>query len=114
MEKGDGDVEGDAVNLNQFLWVLFSMLVISPMAGFMMFVRKRDKETLDKLTTDVAVLQSKQLTEQEVKTIIHDHLEPIKEGQTEIKQTVNTISALLTEMRLAMAARRGQSDLNDS
>ena len=103
---------------NQLIWAFFSMMVsalfIAPMGGYMLFQRKKDKETLDKLATDVAVLQANEVTEEKVKNIIHDHLEPVKEGQQEIKETVNSIASTLVDLRVALAAERGHTDTHNS
>ena len=83
------------------------------MGGYMLFQRKKDKETLDTLAKDVAVLQANEVTEETVKSIIHDHLEPVKEGQQEIKATVNQIAAGMTDLRVALAAQTGQAKIGD-
>ena len=111
------------MDFEKAMWSLMTLLVVAPMVGYMGWVRKKDKEKLDKvaednisLMKDVEHLQTAMLTEDNVRAIVHDNLEPVKEGQTEIKNTVNTIHDTLTEMRIQMASNGngGQTDHNNS
>ena len=112
----------------QIIYGLIVLFVLSPVAGWVAFIRKKDKEALDNaikinakqetkiamLEKDMQHLKESMITEEKVRSIVHENIEPIKEGQSEIKNTVTSIHESITEMRIQWASQNGHANVGQS
>lgn len=93
------------------LWqviLLFIGAAISFFSGWSLYLRKKDKDHLDKLGDKVNTLENKYVTEQRVRELIREELLPISNETHEIKATLNLIQTTLSQILIAQAEERGR------
>lgn len=81
--------------------------LLSFLSGWLLFLKKKDKEKLDGLDNRVTTLESTNVTEQRVREVIREELKSTHEDFVEVKSALSSMQLTLLNIQQQQAQERG-------
>lgn len=99
--------------MEEWLPTILNMLVFSPVIVWVLYIKKKDKERLDKLNDELISLKTDYVNEKEVERIVDRLLKPFEENHSEIKQSLVDLRSLVQSLKTDLAVEKAVSQAKE-
>jgi len=92
---------------------LFFKFLLGGAVSLLFWGKRKDKEKLDEHSTAIVELKTLLVTEDKVRAIIKDEINPVRDDMREIKNMVRTNSQVLSDLTYKIAEQEGYKRATD-
>lgn len=94
--------------LYQYVWLPLSVII-----GYLFRDSREKNDSIKKLEERIAIVETQQISEQRIRTIIKESLGPFMEDRVELKKDVKAIAENVVQLRVDMAAQNATRGIQD-
>ena len=91
--------------LKYFFW--------TPLIGWVMYLKRKDKEALEQLKEKVIKLETDYVNEKEVERIVDRILKPFEDNHSEIKHSLGILTNLVQQIKTDFAVSQAVNNYKD-